>query len=156
MSQAKPAAKGASDVDFVVVGSGAAGGVVAKELAVAGFRVVVLEQGPYLRPPDFTHDEVKIFNESVLVNDYKRQPNTFRKTDQEKAQVKPSVIYGRVVGGGTVHFTANYWRLRAQPPRAHRGHGFCRLAHHVRRSRAPLHQGGMGDRRFRPRGRKPV
>ncbi len=111
MSQAKPAAKGASDVDFVVVGSGAAGGVVAKELAVAGFRVVVLEQGPYLRPPDFTHDEVKIFNESALVNDYNRQPNTFRKTDQEKTQVKPSVIYGRVVGGGTVHFTANYWRL---------------------------------------------
>ncbi len=111
MSQAKPAAKGASEVDFVVVGSGAAGGVVAKELAVAGFRVVVLEQGPYLRPPDFTHDEVKIFNESALVNDYKHQPNTFRKTDQEKAQVKPSVIYGRVVGGGTVHFTANYWRL---------------------------------------------
>ena len=29
-------------VDFVVVGAGAAGGVVAKELAVAGFSVVVL------------------------------------------------------------------------------------------------------------------
>ena len=39
-------------VDFIVVGSGAAGGVVAKKLATAGFRVVVLEQGPYLRERD--------------------------------------------------------------------------------------------------------
>lgn len=36
-------------VDFVVIGSGAAGGVVAKELSTAGFSVVVMEQGPYLK-----------------------------------------------------------------------------------------------------------
>ena len=36
------------EVDFVIVGAGAAGGVMARELATNGFRVVVLEQGPYL------------------------------------------------------------------------------------------------------------
>ena len=36
-------------VDFVIVGSGAAGGVMAKELSSAGFSVVVLEQGPHLK-----------------------------------------------------------------------------------------------------------
>ena len=33
------------EVDFVVIGSGAAGGVMAKQLAIAGFSVVVMEQG---------------------------------------------------------------------------------------------------------------
>ena len=35
-------------VDFVIVGSGAAGGVVARELAQAGLSVVLMEQGPRL------------------------------------------------------------------------------------------------------------
>ena len=97
--------------DFLIVGAGAAGSIIARELAVAGFKVVVLEQGPYLKTSDFDHDEVKIVFESALVNDTKRQPNTFRRSDQEKAKVHPAVIYGRMVGGGTVHFTGNMWRL---------------------------------------------
>lgn len=103
--------KSAEEPDFVIVGAGAAGGILAKELAVAGFKVVVLEQGPYLKTSDFDHDEVKIFSEYALVNDYRRQPNTFRKSEQEKGKVQPAVIYGRMVGAGTVHFTANFWRF---------------------------------------------
>ena len=98
-------------VDFIVVGSGAAGGAVAKELAVAGFEVVVLEQGPYLRPKDFKHDEVGTRTMHQLTNDPKRQPQTFRKTESETAKVQFSAGYGREVGGGTVHFTGNWWRL---------------------------------------------
>ena len=37
-------------VDFLIVGSGSAGGVLAKELSSNGFRVVVLEQGPRIDP----------------------------------------------------------------------------------------------------------
>ena len=111
MSQAKVPSKARSEPDFVVVGSGAAGGVIAKELSTAGFRVVVLEQGPYIHPSEFTHDEIKINLESAFVNDYKLQPNTFRKTEQETAKLQPTVSYGRMVGGGSVHFTGNCWRF---------------------------------------------
>jgi choline dehydrogenase-like flavoprotein len=100
-------------VDFVIIGAGAAGGVMAKELSTAGFRIVVLEQGPYLHEHDFKHDEVGTAFRNQLTNDPKRQPSTFRKTGSAKAAPAPSraVIYGRMVGGGTAHFTANYWRF---------------------------------------------
>ena len=99
------------EVDFVIVGAGSAGGVVARELSRAGFRVVVLEQGPYLREADFRHDEFAISSLAALTNDWRVSPNTFRATAAETAVVKPFVQYGRVVGGGSVHFTANYWRF---------------------------------------------
>ena len=99
-------------VDFLVVGAGAAGGVVAKELAMAGFTVVVLEQGPWLQERDFQHDELWAREKHALTNDHARQPNTRRETEAERATPQPTVTYGRMVGGGTVHFTANYWRFR--------------------------------------------
>ena len=98
-------------VDFLVVGAGAAGGVMAKELSVAGFRVVVLEQGPWLAAADFRHDEVSVGFRSGLTNDHRLQPNTFRSLPGQKAKVQPAIEYGRMVGGGSVHFTANYWRF---------------------------------------------
>ncbi|HEV8144753.1 MAG TPA: GMC family oxidoreductase [Bryobacteraceae bacterium] len=98
-------------VDFIVIGSGAAGGAVAKELSVAGYRVVVLEQGPYLKEKDFKHDEILHSTRSPLMNDPRLQPSTFRKNDTEQFTVGRSAGYGRQVGGGTVHFTANYWRF---------------------------------------------
>jgi choline dehydrogenase-like flavoprotein len=101
-----------TQVDFVIIGSGAAGGVMAKELSSAGFHVVVLEQGPYLREKDFKYDEQDIRTTGPLVNDRQIQPNTFRKTENEKAVVAPTISYGRCVGGGTVHYTGTNWRMR--------------------------------------------
>ena len=102
---------GRDRADFVLVGAGAAGGVVAKELAVAGFRVVVLEQGPRLGQADFVHDEIWSHNLHGLTNDHRLQPNTRRTDESEVATVQPTSTYGRVVGGGTVHYTANFWRF---------------------------------------------
>ena len=99
------------EVDFVVVGAGAAGGVMARELSRNGFRVVVLEQGPHLTEKDFKHDEVLVSDGHQLTNNPRLQPQTFRATESETAKPRDYLSYGRVVGGGTVHFTANYWRF---------------------------------------------
>ncbi|HXN25057.1 MAG TPA: GMC family oxidoreductase [Candidatus Dormibacteraeota bacterium] len=103
--------KTSDEVDFVIVGSGAAGGILAKEFSTNGFRVVVLEQGPYLTESDFVHDEIKILQEDLLTNHPKLQPTTFRKTPDEKAKQQRALVYGRLVGGTSVHFTANFWRF---------------------------------------------
>jgi choline dehydrogenase-like flavoprotein len=98
-------------VDFLVIGAGSAGGVMAKELSTAGFRVVVLEQGPYLNERDYKHDEIGYIYQPGLTNDPKVQPITYRKNESEKARRVKAIQYGRQVGGGSVHFTANYWRF---------------------------------------------
>ena len=102
-------------VDFVVVGSGAAGGVIARELATAGLSVVVLEQGPRLSPSDFEHDDLKYTYLHGITNDPISSPQTFR-TDPGAAGVqRPGanpLVYARIVGGSSTHFTANYWRFR--------------------------------------------
>ena len=108
-----------TQVDFIVIGGGGAGAVIAKELATAGFQVVILEQGPYLHERDFEHDELKFkhifdpvpFGQETLTNVHALQPHTFRKTESENAVVTPFLEYGRCIGGGTVHFNANYWRF---------------------------------------------
>lgn len=97
--------------DFAIVGSGAAGGVLAKELAEAGYRIVVLEQGPYLKNSDFEHDELKYNFRYGITNDPRIQPVTYRKTEAETATVGGTIQYAKLVGGGSVHFTANYWRF---------------------------------------------
>ncbi|MEA3176811.1 MAG: hypothetical protein QOI59_334 [Gammaproteobacteria bacterium] len=102
-------------VDFVVVGSGAAGGVIARELSVAGFSVVVLEQGPRLNATDFEHDELKYTFLHGITNDPVASPQTFRRSAADTAKQGKGVInplvYARIVGGSSTHFTANFWRF---------------------------------------------
>ena len=104
-----------TEVDFLVIGSGAAGGVMAKQLSQAGFSVVVLEQGPwgaYGHEQDYNKDELSNRYPSVedmLMTDPKRQPNTFRRNASEKAVIGTH-SYGCVIGGGTVTYGASSWR----------------------------------------------
>jgi len=100
-------------VDFVVVGSGAAGGVLAKELSTSGFNVVVLEQGPWQQSAQFSHDELEVERQFAMLNTAV-EAQTFRQTQSElsKAGIARGLLYRRAVGGSSVHFAANYWRFR--------------------------------------------
>jgi choline dehydrogenase-like flavoprotein len=101
-------------VDFVVVGSGAAGGVMARELANGGFTVVLMEQGPRMDAGDFEHDELKYQFLNGIVNDPALSPQSFRKEasiDAQPVHGQNSLVYARIVGGSSNHFTANFWRF---------------------------------------------
>ena len=103
-----------AQVDFAIVGSGAAGGVIARELAQAGLSVVLFEQGLRLSPANFEHDELKYWFLGGITNDAEKNPQSFRNDPAKKAEravVKPPLWYARTVGGTTVHYTANYWRF---------------------------------------------
>ncbi len=103
------------EVDFVVVGSGAAGGIVARELSMAGFSVVVLEQGPYLQLSDVTYDEWAVNeNEETVWGPKKGHPQTFRRYEHETAQLMDNapLSYSHNVGGSSYHFSGNFWRFR--------------------------------------------
>src|SRR6185503_11059964 len=85
------------EYDVVIVGSGAGGGTVAQELgdlARNGLRVLVLEQGPRLRPEDFTGRELDMAN--ALYED----GGGFLTADGSI-----TLAFGRAYGGSTVVYT---------------------------------------------------
>jgi len=106
--------KTSETVDFIVVGSGVSGGTIARELSRAGFTVVVFEQGPRLTSADFEHDELKYQMLSGITNNTTVSPQTFR-DDPTQTAVRPAfgnaLVYARIVGGSSNHYTGNYWRL---------------------------------------------
>jgi len=102
-------------VDFAIIGSGSAGGIIAKELSTAGFNVVVFEQGKYRKAEDFTHDEYSVLMHSELLGGGPQfSGQTFRHDESEvaKSPVVQPIRYAQTVGGSSVHFSANFWRLR--------------------------------------------
>src|SRR5512139_168646 len=97
-------------VDFVIVGSGAAGGIMAKELSTRGFSVVVLEHGPRIHPSKFEHDELRYQFQNELAL---KVPVTWREKEGETATRRDEAIWrAQIVGGSNVHYTANLWRMR--------------------------------------------
>jgi choline dehydrogenase-like flavoprotein len=101
-------------VDFVIIGSGAAGGILAKELSTNGFKVVVLEQGPYRRATDFTHDELATFVLDELTGSNEIHQQTERADESQEATIAdgPVAYYGMMVGGSSVIMSGNFWRFR--------------------------------------------
>src|ERR1700722_8731034 len=105
--------------DAVIVGVGAAGAVLAAELAKAGMEGNALERGPRLSTADFKpRDELRFFQRQDLRPNPKRQPVTWRPNVQARANPLRSLSYGNQAGGGTVHYGAVSWRFHEDDFRA--------------------------------------
>src|ERR1700726_3503173 len=105
--------------DVVIVGVGAAGGILAAELGKAGMKVIGLERGPRLTTQDFNpHDELRYFQRQDLRPNIKRQPITWRPNQDARATPIPVQNYGNQAGGGTVHYGALSWRFHEDDFRA--------------------------------------
>lgn len=94
---------GDTEVDVCIVGSGAAGGVLADRLSRAGLSVVVIEAGPYWDPQgDFASDELSM--QQLGWQDT-------RLSGGNDALQFGHNNSGRGVGGGTTHFTGVFLRF---------------------------------------------
>jgi choline dehydrogenase-like flavoprotein len=99
-------------VDACIVGCGAAGAVLAKELAEGGWSVVVLEAGDWLDSrEDFVNDELSMLGPLDW--------DDLRIVDGDDPLKTGRVNTGRAVGGTTVHYTAVALRLRPDDFRVH-------------------------------------
>jgi choline dehydrogenase-like flavoprotein len=106
-------------VNAVVVGAGAGGGVVAKELAQAGLSVVLLERGKWYSPFDNRKDDLRNQRITALGSafgpDDERYRRVFVDTDGKEHIVTPSEgSYNNnaaCVGGGTFCYGGIAWRF---------------------------------------------
>ena len=81
--------------DVVIIGIGAAGGILAAELGKAGMKVIGLERGPRLKTDDFSpHDELRYFQRQDLRPNVKRLPVTWRPNVNTRATPLPILNYG--------------------------------------------------------------
>ncbi len=106
-------------VDAVVIGAGAGGGVVAKELAVNGINVVLLERGKWYTPNDCRKDDLRNQRTTILGNNTgpedEGNPRVVVDRQGRERIVAPSDggynNNAACVGGGTATYGAMAWRF---------------------------------------------
>jgi choline dehydrogenase-like flavoprotein len=109
-------------VNAVVVGAGAAGGIVAKELSTAGLSVVLLERGKWYTSNDCRKDDLRNQRTTVLGNAFgpedEGNPRVLADADGVPHIVLPSEggyqNNAACVGGGTLSYGAMAWRYLPQ------------------------------------------
>jgi len=105
-------------VNAVIVGSGAGGGVVAKELSEGGLSVVLLERGKWFTAFDDRKDDLRNQRTCVLGNSFgpdDRNPRVYVDASGQEHVVPPTHgAYSNnaaCVGGGTLSYGAMAWRF---------------------------------------------
>ena len=109
-------------VHAVIVGAGAAGGIVAKQLSSAGLTVVLLERGPWYTAADCRKDDLRNQRTTVLGNAFgpedEGNPRVWIDARGAAHIVLPSEgsyqNNAACVGGGTLSYGAMAWRFLPQ------------------------------------------
>ncbi len=96
--------------DVCIIGTGAGGGVMLKELTAAGFRVVALERGPKLSVAQFSDDELEIIWRDALFSP--DQLETWRPHAGAPTETGRFNAIAHCVGGTMTHWAAWSWRFR--------------------------------------------
>ena len=97
--------------DVIIIGSGAGGGTLARQLAPSGKRILILERGGHLAREKQNWDTIEVFVKNRYVS-----KDTWH--DQDGKPFQPGVHY--FVGGATKMYGAALFRLRQQDFTAHR------------------------------------
>ena len=107
------------DFDVCVIGSGAGGGPIAYALAVAGFSVVVLEKGPWLKEQHFTKDELACCRRKVYTPQLRDEQHVIEASADAgawrataTAQSGWSFWNGNCVGGSSNFMSGYFHRLK--------------------------------------------
>ncbi len=109
-------------VNAVVIGAGAAGGIVAKELSTAGLSVVLLERGKWYTAADCRKDDLRNQRTTLLGNAFGPEDKGNPRVWVDKNGVVHTVLPSEgayqnnaaCVGGGTLSYGAQAWRYMPQ------------------------------------------
>ncbi len=92
--------------DVCIVGVGGMGGIMAKELATAGLKVVGFERGPAPKPGDYApRDTTRFLIRPELLEWVRDEPTTTRNKAGEKTRVQYRTSPLNVLGGALLHWT---------------------------------------------------
>src|SRR5262245_30622858 len=97
--------------DALVIGSGAGGGPLAARLAAAGWRVLLLEKGPFRRREEYVQDEVAALWRDFFVPSPAEEPHILVQASDPRPQPTYLGWIGNSVGGGTVRMGAFFYRF---------------------------------------------
>lgn len=105
--------------DVCLVGSGAGAGPVAYTLSKAGFKVLILEKGPWIKTENFTKDEITAVRRSVYTPNLKDEPQVIEAQNDKGEWVAKSNYEtgndfwnGNCVGGSSNFMSGYFHRLK--------------------------------------------
>ena len=102
-----------SKADVLVIGAGMSGAAFSWSLSKAGFKVICLEQGPWMEPTEYptTH----LDGERHLSNEFHSNPNVRNLPQDYPVNTSDTPIHPlmfNAVGGSAIHWGAHFPRMK--------------------------------------------